>query len=260
MIMKKIVMVGILVVTAAMLAILPTNMDIKVGAQFHPPGGEPEPCYAECNPCPCPPHENGHSEYGYSTEESYFHSPKVEFPTQQQIFDYLTEYGIKKEFTVIANNTQTSPQEINAAIAKDDLWVAWIESANNSTGNKNNTLNDKVLITVSRDNGEEYETPIQLSPESADNISDLQLITSDSGRFVDLIWLDGSNSTNTLFISVSSNYGQDFKTYPLTLSNFVNASNPVFKANGENILLVWKETISHNGTNVDVMYSHSRHW
>ena len=121
----------------------------------------------------------------------YFHSPKVEFPSQAEIFDYLTEYGIKKEFTLISNDTQSIPKEISTSIANDNLWVAWIASAanNNSTSISNLTSGDNVMISVSRDNGEKYESPLQLTPEEAGQLSNLQLVTSDSGRYVDLIWL-----------------------------------------------------------------------
>jgi hypothetical protein len=259
--MKKIILLEVIFAATIMISFSLSNTTNELFA-FHPPGEHPEPCESQCNPCPCPHDENGHHDDGYSSEDMYFHSPKVEFPSQAEIFDYLTEYGIKKEFTLISNDTLSIPKEISTSIANDNLWVAWIASAanNNSTSISNLTSGDNVMISVSRDNGEKYESPLQLTPEEAGQLSNLQLVTSDSGRYVDLIWLDQLNSTSTLYLSVSSNFGQDFKTYPLTLPNFVNASDPIFKANGENVLLVWKETINQNGTNGDVMYSHSRHW
>ena len=74
----------------------------------------PCPCANQCSSCSCPcpesPDGGGHHN---EADPLYMHSPKVEFPTLQDLFDYYYQQGIKKdEFSIISNATEGSPSEV----------------------------------------------------------------------------------------------------------------------------------------------------
>jgi hypothetical protein len=142
----------------------------------------------------------------------------------------------------ISNNLGDSglPQ---MAVSGNNIYVTW---ENNGAGNF------EVFVAKSNDNGNTFAPPVNVSNNAAPSGAP-QIIAS--GNNVYVVWMDKTPGNYDIFVAKSTDKGSTFGT-PVNVSNTPKDSGyPQITASGNNIYVVWTETISNK--NYDVFFAKS---
>ena len=142
----------------------------------------------------------------------------------------------------ISNNSGDSglPQMV---VSGNNVYVTW---ENNGLGNF------EVFVAKSTDNGDTFTFPVNVSNDDAP--SGAPQITA-SGKNVYVSWMDKTSGNYDVFVAKSSNAGSTFGT-PINVSKTTKDSGyQQMTSSGNNIYVVWTETISDK--NYDVFFAKS---
>ncbi|VVC05297.1 BNR repeat-like domain protein [uncultured archaeon] len=142
----------------------------------------------------------------------------------------------------ISNNLGDSglPQ---MSVSENNVYVTW---ENNGLGNF------EVFVAKSNDNGNTFAIPINISNDAAPSGAP-QIIAS--GKNVYVSWMDKTPGNYDVFVAKSNDAGSTFSA-PVNVSNTPKDSGyEQITASGNNIYVVWTETISDK--NYDVLFAKS---
>jgi predicted secreted protein with PEFG-CTERM motif len=142
----------------------------------------------------------------------------------------------------ISNNLGDSglPQ---MAVSGNNVYVTW---ENNGLGNF------EVFVAKSSDNGNTFASQINVSNDTAPSGAP-QIVAS--GNNVYVVWMDKTPGNYDIFVAKSNDTGSTFGV-PVNVSNTPKDSGyPQITASGNNIYVVWTETISDK--NYDVFFAKS---
>ena len=157
--------------------------------------------------------------------------PTVIFPTQEEVSAYNMELGA--EIIRLSNSSLGDASSVKATSKGNETFIVWLEKIDGI---------NRVFYSVTRDQGANYTQPLELSPPSSGNASNLnasnlQLEVYDS--FVDVVWqsTDPTNGTSNIVGSVSMDNGHSFKTYQLNAEG-TNARDPILAGN---FIVAWMQ-------------------
>jgi hypothetical protein len=174
--------------------------------------------------------------------------PTVHFPSKEEVAQYAMEALVN--FTDLSKTGNASNAEI--AASRNNTYVVWQD---NSTG--------EIYLSLSRDGGLHFVGPVNLSNNTG-NSTLPQIGTLDEEVFV--LWQDNSTGNYEIFVSVSMDEGNSFKTYNLTNSTS-DSIEPRINAEGNQALWLWKERICKSVPEPigqiceDILYAHpNRSW
>ncbi|MBI3623688.1 hypothetical protein HY212_06450 [Candidatus Pacearchaeota archaeon] len=142
----------------------------------------------------------------------------------------------------ISNNLGDSgiPQ---MSVSGNDVYVTW---ENNGLGNF------EVFVAKSTDNGNTFTSPVNISKDTSPSGAP-QIIAS--GKNVIVSWMDKTSGNYDAFVTKSSDSGSTFGA-PVNVSNTPKDSGyQQISASGNNVYVVWTETISNK--NYDVFFAKS---
>jgi len=142
----------------------------------------------------------------------------------------------------ISNNSGDSglPQ---MAVSGNNVYVTW---ENNGLGNF------EVFVAKSTDNGNTFAIPVNVSNNAAPSGAP-QIVAS--GNNVYVVWMDKTPRNYDIFVAKSNNAGSTFGA-PINVSNTAKDSGyPQITMSGNNVYVVWTETISNK--NYDVFFAKS---
>ena len=142
----------------------------------------------------------------------------------------------------ISNNLGDSglPQ---MAVSGNNVYVTW---ENNDVGNF------EVYVAKSTNNGNTFTAPVNLSNNPTPSGAP-QIVASGNNIYV--VWMDKSTGNYDIFVAKSNNAGVTFGA-PVNVSNTPKDSGyPQIAMSGNNVYVVWTETISDK--NYDVYFAKS---
>jgi hypothetical protein len=128
-------------------------------------------------------------------------------------------------------------------VSENNVYVTW---ENNGLGNF------EVFVAKSNDNGNSFASPVNISKNAAPSGAP-QIVGSGNNIYV--VWMDRTPGNYDIFVAKSNDAGSTFGT-PVNVSNTPKDSGyPQITASGNNIYVVWTETISSK--NYDVFFAKS---
>ena len=142
----------------------------------------------------------------------------------------------------ISNNPGDSglPQ---MSVSGNNVYITW---ENNGVGNF------EVFVAKSTDNGNTFTIPVNVSNNPSPSGSP-QIVAS--GNNVYVTWMDDAPGNYDIFVAKSNNAGSTFSK-PVNVSNTPKDSGyPQITTSGNNIYVVWTETISNR--NYDILFAKS---
>jgi hypothetical protein len=174
--------------------------------------------------------------------------PTVLFPSKEEVAQYAAEALVN--FTDLSKSGNASNADI--AASRNNTYVVWQD---NSTG--------EVYLSLSRDGALHFVGPVNLSNNTG-NSTLPQIGTLEEEVFV--LWQDNSTGNYEIFVSVSIDEGNSFKTY--NLSNSTSDSiEPRINVEGNQALWLWTERICKSipapigQICEDILYAHpNRSW
>jgi hypothetical protein len=185
--------------------------------------------------------------------------PKVLFPTSEEIAEYMASAVVN--FTDLSDGNTGNASHAQIAASKNNTFVVWQD---NTPGNFD------IYLSVSRDGGLHFVGPVNLSNNTG-NSTDPQIGILEKEVFV--LWQDNTPGNFDIFVSVSMDEGNTFKTYDLTNSTS-DSIDPKVNVDGYQALWLWIERIcgnqqenvtqsnsTNNHCSQDKLYSHpNRSW
>jgi hypothetical protein len=174
--------------------------------------------------------------------------PTVLFPSKEEVAQYAMEALVN--FTDLSKSGNASNADI--AASRNNTYIVWQD---NSTG--------EIYLSLSRDEGLHFVGPVNLSNNTG-NSTLPQIGTLEEEVFV--LWQDNSTGNYEIFVSVSMDEGNSFKTY--NLSNSTSDSiEPRINVEGNQALWLWIERICKSVPGPigqiceDILYAHpNRSW
>lgn len=184
-------------------------------------------------------------------------SPKVSFPTKQQLTEYYDKQGKYPKNNIFTNlyNSATKPNDIHAVAKGNHIFIAWISPLNKT---------NSVLLTKSHDHGQNFSIPKQLNNPHDGNVSNLQMAITDLSNqknvSIGLAWQEIQGNQSNVIASTSMNSGDNFKTFKLNKNN-TYATDPLAIGNGD-IQFIWLENnnIAKNQTSSSEIVEHCCGW
>jgi hypothetical protein len=164
--------------------------------------------------------------------------PTVLFPNKEEVAQYAAEAIVN--FTDLSNGKASNASKVSNASNPDiaasgnNTYVVWQDN--------NNTSNYEIYLSLSRDGGLHFVGPVNLSNNTG-NSTIPQVGTLEQEVFV--LWQDNTPGNYEIFVSVSMDGGNTFKTYNLTNSTS-DSINPMINTEGNKALWLWTERICEN--------------
>ena len=159
------------------------------------------------------------------------------------LFTKSTDGGATFSTPVNISNTLGDTGIPQMTVSGNNVFVTW---ENNGGGNFD------VFVAKSTDGGNKFALPVNVSnnpkPSGAPQIAV-------SGNNVDIVWMDNAPGNYDIFVAKSTDNGSTFGT-PVNVSNNPGDSGyPQMTASGNDVYVVWTETISDK--NYDVLFAKS---
>ena len=149
----------------------------------------------------------------------------------------------------ISNNAGTGFSSFpQISSSGDNVYVVWQNSIPPPPGGRDNI---EVYFVVSHDNGQTFNTPINIS-NNVSNSSVPQI--SSSGDNVYVVWQNFILGNSDILFAVSHDNGQTFTT-PINISNDVGtglSDKPQISSSGDNVYVVWYDNTPGN---LDIFYA-----
>jgi hypothetical protein len=170
------------------------------------------------------PSENYPSEY-YPRGNASLAPPNVIFPTAEEIENYFLDKNVTAP-TFIGNSSMGNVTNIQQASSNGTTYVVFQTEVNDT---------DRVFLTIIGDaknsRGASFSPPVELTPATHGNISNLQIATDQNNTFA--VWQNYNSTTglNSIFVSSSMDSGRTFRTFQATENN-VDAIDPLITAIG----------------------------
>lgn len=138
--------------------------------------------------------------------------------------------------TNLTNNDQDSVYG-QIATLENNVYIVWQESL----GEKLPKKNYDIYFIKSEDNGETFDTPINIS-NNAGFSEHPQIAVSQNG-IIFIVWADNTNSNNTeIMFTKSEDNGKSFSA-PINISNNLKISNNVeISASNQSVYIVWQDS------------------
>jgi hypothetical protein len=149
-------------------------------------------------------------------------------------------------FSVSHDNGQTFDEPINISnnagessfywpmlVSGDNVYIIWIDRSNSID-------NPNILFSVSHDNGQTFDEPINISNNAGES-GIVEMIVLGNNVFI--AWIDRNNGGDyDVSIRISHNNGQTFDE-PINISNNAGESvNQHMLVSGNNVYIVWADT------------------
>ena len=178
--------------------------------------------------------------------------PTVLFPNEEEVMQYADAAIVN--FTNLSNSTTGNASNPAITASENDTYVVWQD---------NNSGNHEIYLSISRDGGLHFIGPVNLSNNTGNStLPQIGIIENE----VFVLWQDNTAGNYEIFVSVSMDDGNSFKTYNLTNSTS-DSIEPRINVEGNQALWLWTERICESipepGGQIceDILYAHpNRSW
>ncbi|MGB9169659.1 MAG: sialidase family protein [Nitrososphaeraceae archaeon] len=141
----------------------------------------------------------------------------------------------------LSNNDEGSSGQ-QMIVSGNNVYVVWQDEGNGPDRD--------IFFTVSNDNGQTFDPPIDLSNNAEDSFGQQMIV---SGNNVYVVWGDVSNGGDEdIFFTVSNDNGQTFVDPPTDLSNNPGGTgHQQMIVSGNNVYVVWQ----NSGNDDDIFFT-----
>jgi hypothetical protein len=162
--------------------------------------------------------------------------PNVEYETQEEIVNYLTNTSDISEFSKLGYGMIGDVNNIEIAYSGNYSYAAMTAMNENQS--------NRVYIQISVQDGRDFGPPVEITNTTHNNASQLHIAALENN--VNVVWKDtANNGTTSIITSTSMDNGHNFKTYKLNVSN-KNATDPEVTSGGNQIITTWIQQCTDN--------------
>ena len=157
---------------------------------------------------------------------------------------------------VLTNDVKGVSNFPNIAVSNNNnVYVVWSHK-NNTDFDPSNTNNQTqtydIFLTKSKDRGNTFSKPINLSNDPSNSQNPAVAISRNNNVYV--VWTDNSIGTYETFLTKSKDRGNTFSKVTVVSNNVARSTSPSVSTYGSNIYVVW----SDNGFgNSEIFYTQS---
>jgi S1-C subfamily serine protease len=149
---------------------------------------------------------------------------------------------------ILSNDTRGVSNFPNMAISgNNNVYITWSHK-NNTDFDPSNTTNQTqtydVFLTKSKDGGNTFSKPVNLSSDPSNSQSPAVAVSQNNNVYV--VWTDNSIGTYEIFLTKSKDGGNTFSKVIVISSNVARSISPSISTYGNNIYIVWSDNTFGN--------------
>lgn len=149
---------------------------------------------------------------------------------------------------ILSSDTKGVSNFPNMAISgNNNVYITWSHK-NNTDFDPSNTTNQTqtydVFLTKSKDGGNTFSKPVNLSSDPSNSQSPGVAVSQNNNVYV--VWTDNSIGTYEIFLTKSKDGGNTFSKVVVISSNVARSISPSISTYGNNIYVVWSDNTFGN--------------
>jgi hypothetical protein len=149
---------------------------------------------------------------------------------------------------ILSNDTKGVSNFPNMAISgNNNVYITWSHK-NNTDFDPSNTTNQTqtydVFLTNSKDGGNTFSKPVNLSNDPSNSQSPAVAVSQNNNVYI--VWTDNSIGTYEIFLTNSKDGGNTFSKVIVISSNVGRSISPSISTSGNNIYVVWSDNTFGN--------------